>query len=101
MNSTIAVPVGYRLEWKEYIFMTVENYAKEICKDGARVCGLYTEPQPGCDPNPVVYRGRYWVQPKNIYGKTVEDLMKDGFVPLYLGMMLHDGWEAEPSTSVY
>lgn len=91
MLSTIAIPAeAFRLEWKpgNYIFATVENYAIECGKEGARVWGLYKTPQPNCPQEIAVYRGSYWVQPKYVFGKSLV-----GFTPLYLGVMLHDGWE--------
>lgn len=82
-----AGPVGYRLEWKpgDYVHESVEAFAQEICKESARIWGLFTTPQAGCDPAVAVYKGRYWVQPKYVHGQSL-----DGFTPLYLGPVLHD-----------
>ncbi len=79
--------VGYRLEWKpgDCIFETPEAYEEEICKAGAKVWSLHEQPQPGCDPEIVVYRGTHWIRPKHVYNKNMV-----GFKPLYLGPIVHD-----------
>ena len=79
--------MGYRLEWKpgEYLFATPESFAKEVCRDSARIWGLYTEPQHGCSDAITVYRGPHWIQPKYVYSKCL-----DGFAPLYLGPVLYE-----------
>ena len=87
MTDSPSTIQGYRLEWKpgEYVHMSPEYYAKEVCRDGARTWGLYAEPQPGCSAEVAVYRGRYWIQPKYVYNTDLKD-----FTPLYLGPVLHE-----------
>lgn len=79
--------MAYRLEWKpgDYVHTSPEGYAKEICKEGARVWALYTKPQPDCPQEIALYRGKYFVQPKHVYDRDLT-----GFVPLYLGPLIND-----------
>lgn len=81
------VAVGYRLEWKagDYVFETAERFAKTVCKEGARIHGLFLHKQPGCDQDIAVYLGTHWIQPKHLHGRNL-----DGFTPLYLGPLLHE-----------
>lgn len=81
-------PVAYRLEWKpgDYSFYTPDEYAKEILKDGARVCGVFESQQPGCKAEPVVFRGWCWVMPKHAKG----GICPEGFTPLYLGPVINE-----------
>ena len=82
-----SVVVGYRLEWRpgDYVYYTLEDYAKETKTQSARVCGLYKNPQPGCSTDIEVYRGWCWQRP----GKLLYPSLK-GFVPLYLGPIVHE-----------
>ena len=86
------LPAGYRLEWRpgDYCFYTPDGWARERARTSARVHGLFRQPQPGCGAEPAVYLGRYWVQPKNLRSGECPV----GFVPLYLGPVLHDPAEA-------
>ncbi len=85
--KTNVQPVGYRFEWKpaDYVFMTATSYTDAVCKESARIWGLFAEPQPGCDAAIEVYFGEFWVQPKWLHGR---DLF--GFAPLYLGPIISE-----------
>lgn len=87
MKKSFGILLGYRLEWRpgDYVFETPENFAKECCRDSARIWGLYTEHQPECSDAITVYLGSHWIQPKYVYGKCL-----DGFRPLYLGPLLYE-----------
>lgn len=87
MKQSRGLLLGYRLEWcpGDYVFETPEHFAKEICRNSARIWGLYTEPQSGCSNAAAVYLGPHWIQPKYVYGKCL-----DGFKPLYLGPLLYE-----------
>ena len=81
-------PIAYRFEWKpaDYTFCSRDDFARESRRDGARVCGLFEYPQPGCQPEPVVFYGWCWTQPKYAKG----GVCPEGFVPLYLGPVIHE-----------
>lgn len=85
--KTSATLMGYRLEWKpgDYIFGSPEHYAQDICKQSARVWGLYTLPQDGCSSDVAVYRGWCWIQPKYVHNHDLSE-----FMPLYLGPLLYE-----------
>lgn len=87
MNTDKGILVAYRLEWKpgDYCFLTPENYARELCKNSARTWGLYTEPQSKCPDTAVVYKGSYWIEPKYIKNRCLDE-----FKPLYMGPLLYE-----------
>lgn len=81
-------PFAYRLEWKpaEYTYLSRADYARESRRDGARVRGLFRSPQPGCKEAPAVFYGWCWTEPKHAKG----GICPEGFVPLYLGHVIHE-----------
>ena len=83
------MPQGYRLEWKagDYCFYTPEDFSREVNTNNARVCGLFTAPQPGCSGEPAAYRGVMWCEAR--YRKA-NAFMDPDAVPMYLGPVLHE-----------
>lgn len=82
--------VGYRLEVRtgDHLYLSPESYGLAV-ETGAADCdthGLFTEPQPGCSSEIEVYKGTYWVRPKNVYGRDLS-----GSTPLYRGPLIHSG----------
>lgn len=79
--------MGYRLSWKpgESIFMSVENFELETCKDSADIWALYREPHPNGSKEITVYKGGHWIEPKYVYPHT----NLEGFIPLYSGPLLY------------
>jgi hypothetical protein len=78
--------LGYCLEWRpgDLCFYTVWDFAREPRRESARVRPLYATPQEGCGGEPaIVYRGRFWMQPKHAGGGVPE-----GYLPLYAGPAL-------------
>ena len=82
-------PQGYRLEWKagDYCFYTPEDFSREVNTNNARVCGLFTAPQPGCSGEPAAYRGVMLCEAR--YRKA-NAFMDPDAVPMYLGPVLHE-----------
>lgn len=82
-------PIGYRLEYRagDYGFYSLEDFARETFAPSARICGLYSAPQPGCSASVAAYRGRFWHNAKN-YQHNCD--MDPHAVPLYLGQVLHE-----------
>lgn len=81
--------VGYQLEWRpaDYTYCLFEDIQKDAYKFGARVSCLFRTPQPGCDPEPVVYKGRFWCEAKHRgYNKHHDE----DAIPLYVGPVIHE-----------
>ena len=80
--------LGYMLEWKpgDPCFYSVDMFEQESYKDSAKVWALYDSPQVDGKNVVAVYKGKWWVQPKNMY----EGRDYSGFVPLYAGKLLFD-----------
>jgi len=79
-------PQAFRLEGRpgDFKFYTVADYAEETKRAGARVCGLFLEPQPGCHREPVTYtNGNALVDIDR--AKPTFPASFGGVVPLYLG----------------
>ena len=91
MSFDIQTPIGYRIEFRagDYCFYRPEDMpadAKYIY--GARIVGLFTTRQQGCDRSVAAYYGRYWHQAKH-YANGGDRFDPDA-APLYLGPVIND-----------
>lgn len=81
-TTSSASLIGYRVEVRpgDYSFYDCAAYAVDQYLKGTPAWELHSTPQPGQSNVVVVYFGRWWVQPKYVYGRDLTD-----FKPAYLG----------------
>lgn len=94
-RTPLPVAVGFAVEYQPHdpVLYSLEDFRRETYAHKGRIRGLFTTPQPECDPKPFAYRGDFgkgtFCRAKHYEGNKNLSQMKDA-IPLFIGPVMLD-----------